>query len=321
MEEDDVPYVPKDVIPVEKVIPVADCNYHTYFWTTEREPKDYKGRILILHGYRDLRQVYYYFLEQLALKGYDIFYFDQRGEGKTVLKNGEKGTTNDYHAFKAVDYFIEYNQKELEQEDKDGKVGEAKKLSILSVSMGGGISLNYAAIGKNASQLASMVNIAPLILLHEKTYPGRVTEYLVRALCAIPGCQTLHVKTDLHPEYVSGDPKYIEYIRKRDRKNPLSATLVESRDFIFRGRRLLEPEYYEKVDKELPILICHGDTDYINDISGSRKFIEKLKGVPGMKNKRIIEYPNGRHELFIDTPEIRDKLIADVVEFLDSVHV
>ncbi|VUG17359.1 DEBR0S2_05028g1_1 [Brettanomyces bruxellensis] len=320
MQENDLPYFPKKVTPSEKVIPVADCNFHTYFWSVERDPKDYKGRILILHGYRDLRQVYYYFLEQLALNGYDVFYFDQRGEGETVLKNGKKGTTNDEHAFKAVDYFIEYNQKELEQEAKEGKVDKAKKLSILSVSMGGGISLNYAAIGKYASNLAGMVNIAPLILLHEKTYPGRITEFVVRTLCAIPGCQSLHVKTNLHPEYISGDSKYSEYIRERDRKSPLSATLVESRDFILRGRRLLLPAYYKKVDKELPILICHGDTDYVNDIEGSRKFLEKLKEVPGMKNKKIIEYRNGRHELFIDRPEIRDKVINDVVEFLDSIH-
>ncbi|VEU22694.1 DEKNAAC103735 [Brettanomyces naardenensis] len=307
------PYQPS-ISPLERVITVGDCKYYTYIWKRDRDPSAYKGRILFIHGYRDSQQVYYYTFEKLTEAGYDVFYFDQRGEGKTVLTNGKKGTASEETALGAVDYFIEFNLKELADE------GKPSRLSILSVSMGGGIALNYSAIGRYRKKLTCIVNIAPLILLHEKTYPGIVTETLVRGLCVAPFMRSLHVKTYIHPEYIAGDPVYEEYLRARMEKKPLYATLVESRDFVLRGRRLLSEEYYGKVEKELPILICHGDADYVNDVEGSKKFFEKVNGVKGMKNKRLIIYPKGRHVLYIGAEETREKALKDTIEFLDEFN-
>ncbi|QPG77220.1 hypothetical protein FOA43_004627 [Brettanomyces nanus] len=312
MLDESAPYIPKGIRPIEKVIPYKDCNYYTYTWKTTLTGERYRGRILVIHGYRDVHMVYYYTMEQLTKAGFDVFYFDQRGEGRTVLVNGEKGTASDETAFEAVDFFIAYNLKVLSQESKPDR------LYLFTVSMGGGIALNYAAIGKLRTKITAIANIGPLILLHPKTYPGKWTELLVRALCTIPWLQGAHVKTDLHADYIAGDEKYVNYLADRNERNPLYATLVESRDFLLRGRKLLTSERYEKIDKKLPILICHGTADYINDIKGSREFMEKLESVEGMENKRLIEYPGGRHVLFICEPEIRDKSIQDVVDFFNE---
>lgn len=305
-----LPYIPQSIAPAITVTH-GDCKFATYLWRTKAP---YKGRIIFIHGYRDSQEIYYWAFEQLMAAGYDVFYFDQRGEGNTVLTDGSKGTTDDEKAFEGVDFFVEYNLKQLKQESKPSN------LAFLTVSMGGGIGLNYAAIGKHIDKIFAEVNIAPLVLLHEKTYPGIVVEWISRILCCIPFCKTIKVKTEVKPEYISADPAVVEYLEEKS-KEPLYGTVIEARDFIQRGRRLLTPEYYEKVDKNLPILICHGDDDKVNDYEGSREFIEKVNGVPGMKNKQLIVYPGGQHVLLADAKPIRDKCMKDLLAFLAKYEV
>jgi alpha-beta hydrolase superfamily lysophospholipase len=37
-----------------------------------------------------------------------------------------------------------------------------------------------------------------------------------------------------------------------------------------------------------------------------------------MENKRIVVYPGARHVVVIEKPELREKLVEDVLQFLDE---
>lgn len=65
----------------------------------------------------------------------------QRGEGESKLVDNSKGVSDDYYAYKAIDDMIEYNLKELEEEKLPAK------LHLMGLSMGGGLTLNYACHG------------------------------------------------------------------------------------------------------------------------------------------------------------------------------
>lgn len=304
------PYIPKEIEPVIRDVTIDDCIFKTYTWYTPQE--QCKGRIIFVHGYRDSVELYYRHNEFYALNGYDYFFFDQRGEGKTKLVDGTKGFGDDNHAYKALDDFIELNLKEMKEQGKNSH------LHLMSHSMGGGIALNYAINGKYRDKIKTLTTIGPLITLHPKTDPGLPIEYLVRSLCMFNFGKKIRVKTPLKHEYLTGDKDYQNFIQNKSNTENLDGAFVEARDFILRGRNLLKPSVYSKIDPKLPVLICHGECDFINDIEGSKSFMHSINSIEGMENKVFKSYPNGRHALHIDIPEVYLPLETDLLDFINK---
>lgn len=304
------PYVCKDIIPVDDNLQIGDCIFRTYTWLAPKEI--WKGRIIFIHGYRDNHVLYNEFAENIAKAGYDFFFFYQRGEGETRLVDNTKGVSNDYFAYKAIDDMIDYNLKYLEEKKMP------LKLNLMGHSMGGGLALNYLCTGKYKTKLISVSVIGPLVTLHEKTHPGLLIEYIVRFICLFKRGQHLRVNSPLKAEYIAGDEIYQKYIGASIDPSGLNGAFVETRDFILRGRSLIDGKKHLLVDNEIPVLVCHGESDYVNDVNGSKKWINLVKSKPGMKNKDIITYSQARHNVLIDKPEIRSKITADIIEFLNK---
>jgi acylglycerol lipase len=308
----ELPYKLKYPEPTEQNLTFDDCIFNTFTWYAPKE--NWKGRIIFIHGYRDLMEVYYEFAEKLLENGYDFFYFYQRGEGQTKLVNDSIiGINDDFHVYKSVDDMINYNLNDLIE-----KKLHINEIHLMGLSMGGGIVLNYVCNGKLKDKLKSCTAICPLITLHDDTYPGFLIEIIVRSIAFFSFGKKLRVKSPLNLDYIVADPKYREFLGSKVDTKGLDGAFVETRDFILRGRSLLKYNNYSKIDKKLPLLICHGDDDHINHVESSKKFINLLNEIDGMQNKNIITYPNGRHNILIDVPEIRSKVMSDIISFLDA---
>lgn len=308
-EQEPQPPYTADQEAIEKDIPIDDCIFRSYLW--KAQPENWKGRVLFVHGYRDNHILYYELADKIVNAGFDFFFYYQRGEGESRLTNKSKGVSNDYYAYKAIDDMVNYNLKELNDEGKD-----PTKFHLMGLSMGGGLTLNYACHGKYKSKFKSFTAIAPLIQLHKSTYPGIFVEGVVRTICAFPFGKKLRVNSPLNLEHLTGDKEYQDYISATQDPEKLTGAFVEARDFILRGRGLLKEHIYSTIDTHVPMLICHGEDDHINDIEGSKSFHSSINTIDGMSNKTLKTYPNARHHLVIDTPEIRNKVIADIVQFL-----
>lgn len=307
----DPPYACSTIPYVENDIVTDDAVFKSYIWYA---PKDiWKGRIVFVHGYRDLLELYYEFGEFMAINGYDFFFYYQYGEGGTKLNNGQLGINDDYHAYKAVDHMIQYNLDDL----KKNNYPEFDKVNLMGLSMGGGISLNYIVNGKFKKFLKSAIVIGPLITLHKDTYPGVHIEYIVRFISTFSWGKKLRVNSPLKVDYIVGDPNYRDYLSSKVNVQGLNGAFVETRDFILRGRDLLKDKKYSKIDTDLPVLICHGEADRINDVEGSKAFIDSLQKMD-MKNKAIITYPMGKHNILVDVKEIRDTVMNDIFDFLNK---
>lgn len=302
------PYQCSDIEPVEKDITFDDCIFRSYTWYA---PKDkWKGRVIFIHGYRDSHDFYYELGETIAKEGFDFFFFYQRGEGESKLTDNTQGVTNDHYAYKAIDDMILYNVAELEKQKLP------PTLHLMGLSMGGGLTLSYACHGPYREKIQSFAAIAPLIVLHKDTNPGKILEWAVRAICLFDFGKQLRVSSPLKSEYIAGDPQYKEYLESITDTNGLQGAFVETRDFILRGRRLLNKEIYSQVDPNVPLVILHGDDDHINSYAASAEWINSVNGIHGMKNKQLLSYKNGKHNLVIDIPEIRNRVISDLVHFL-----
>lgn len=305
-----LPYIAKEIEPIQGDIQIDDCIFRNYQWLA---PKDiWKGRILFIHGYRDSHRVYYELGENFAKNGYDFFFFYQRGEGESKLIDNSKGVSDDYYAYKAIDDMIIYNLDDLK------KLNKPPKLHLLGLSMGGGLCLNYACFGKFKDKIKSFSAICPLILLHKDSDPGIAIEYVVRAICYFNFGKKLRVKSPLNIEYITGDEDYQNLMKSYGDTAQLTGAFVETRDFILRGRNLLSEKNYSQIDKTVPLLICHGEADRITDVEGSKRFISLVNSIDGMKNKQIITYKNGRHQLICDIPEVRHKVIPDLLDFYNK---
>ena len=64
-----------------------------------------------------------------------------------------------------------------------------------------------------------------------------------------------------------------------------------------------------------PLLIVHGEDDKICTQEGSKQFLAKA----GSVDKKAIFYPGLKHEILNEVKEGRDKVKADIMEFIDRV--
>lgn len=93
---------------------------------------------------------------------------------------------------------------------------------------------------------------------------------------------------------------------------PLLATARQASDFIARGEKLVDKHYTAPFTT--PVIIFHGLQDYVNDINGSRIFIDNL----AIQDKTLVEIPNCRHSVSLETDDIYEPYLEQAVDWLSS---
>ncbi|KAG7747539.1 hypothetical protein KL912_003563 [Ogataea haglerorum] len=195
------------------------CVFPTFL---HRHSGDYKGRIVFIHGYRDIYELFFGLFNKLTADGYDVHFHYQRGEGTSRPASNVQSSNDDSRVYKDMDFFISRN---LDADDK---------VILMGHSMGGGLILNYSAFGTYRDRLLMTVACSPLIELSPETAAPKYQEWAIRALCwAVPPVRYLRVKTPLKVEYVSSLPEVQQFIRSRAPPAGLTATAIEARDFPF----------------------------------------------------------------------------------------
>lgn len=111
---------------------------------------------MFVHGFGEYTKVYDRLLDHLSQRGFEVFFFDQRGAGLTS-PGKLRGITDEFHVFDDLDFFLKQNLDD---------VGPGHNLYLMGHSMGGGIALNYGIHGQFRHRIAGILVTAPLILLH-----------------------------------------------------------------------------------------------------------------------------------------------------------
>lgn len=294
-----VPYTAKGT-PVVSKVPHNGANFHVVEWPHRSDT--YRGTVIYVHGFAELSGIYTEFFDRLSERGYDIFFFDQRGAGETS-KGKEYGRTEEKYQMGDLDFFIEHNAK------KPGK--ENEKFILMGHLMGGGIVLNYAIKGLHSNKVRSVVANGPMVQLHPATAPNAV----VTTLSSIINRLTPNLKIDskLDIEYVTLNKKWQDYIKAHDSK--FIGTIRLFYDMIHRGGELLKPEYLSKWPKNIPLFLIHGSDDKINWVEGTKKFFALL---PSDVDKTYHEVPNGRHSTFVESEDIVGDVLNRIDQFLQA---
>jgi acylglycerol lipase len=152
--------------------------------------------------------------------------------------------------------------------------------------MGGCLASMYAADGPERNNLAGVVLSSPLIEMAAQSKVSKPVITLGSILSkAIP---SLPVPVSLDEKFISRNPIEIE----RYEKDPLIHNFGSLRGLadLINSIRLLSKEKYKKIT--LPIYICFGTADGINDCDSAKELFSKLPS----ENKTWREWPGFYHE-------------------------
>ncbi|CCE83037.1 Piso0_002811 [Millerozyma farinosa CBS 7064] len=296
----DVPYDPIGK-PVESFISFNKANFKTVTWNAPENVK-YRGRIIYVHGFAEHSSLYTEIFDKLSQLGYDIFFFDQRGAGETS-RGSDVGNTDEKHTFQDLDFMIEHNLKLRRKDDE--------KFYLMGHSMGGGIVLNYAVKGKYKRYIKTIIASAPLIELHPDTKPSRLLWFFSPAIRVL--APNFVIDSQLRYDFITSNTKWKNYLMSHDKK--LIGRAKQFYDMFTRGEALTKQSYVKSFDKDIPVLIVHGTDDRINDLRGSKKFINLLDS---SVDKKLEPIEGGKHSLFIEREEIFNNVFSKVTEFLAS---
>ncbi|RLV94534.1 Monoglyceride lipase [Spathaspora sp. JA1] len=300
----EVPYKPKGTPKIE-FVEYNGAKFRTIFWSVP-EGVENKGRIVYVHGFAEHGELYTQFFDDVTQLGYEVFFFDQRGAGETS-PGDLVGKTDEFHTFDDLDFFIKQNVQQLKEQESESH----KKVYLVGHSMGGAIVLNYGIRGKYIDDIRGIVSSGPLIKLHPKSQPN----IILRGLQPVINKLVPNMKFDssLNFDYITSNEAWKNYIVNHDKK--LIGTIRQFHDMFVRGDQLLIPDLVKKFNPKVPVLVIHGDKDYINDIEGSAKFIKLL---PEVVDKKFVRNEGGRHSNYLESEKIYKVALDSTIEFFNS---
>jgi acylglycerol lipase len=260
------------------------------YWQSWRADFPAKAIVVISHGAGEHGGRYRHVVERIVPAGYPVYAHDHRGhgrsEGKRAVIDRMRNATAD------LDTFI-------------GQAREAEPgppLILLGHSMGGCISLAY--ILEDQSKLDAVVLSAPAAKLEQASAPVRLASRVLSAVT--PGLGVFEVDAEL----ISHDPEEIEAYRT----DPLVHQGKLPARTIAELAAAIETFEDRMGNLTLPLLGLHGSEDRLAPVEASRM----ANRLAGSEDKTLKVYEGLRHEIFNERPADRERVIGDLLGWLDA---
>ncbi|KAJ7496818.1 lysophospholipase [Mycena latifolia] len=278
----------------------------TQFYTRTylASPASSKAVLVFIHGFAEHVGRYTEAHPQLAAHGINVFTFDERGFGKTVLDAAHKSKSSAYGKTSGED----------QMDDVRWAIEHARTtfpglpVFLSGHSMGGGEVLNFPIRRPEAASVLSGV-IACSPIVHQTKPASKLQRWLGGKAAVLTPYMAIPAPLDFAD--LSHDAAYNKMC-SIDPLAELKGTLRGISDMLNWGEELLT-ENYKKWPKALPILFLHGTGDQITSHVAAKEFHDKIVA----DDKNMILYADGFHEL-VHEPAHKDKVIADMKAFMDA---
>lgn len=256
-------------------------------WLPDEPPK---ALVHVIHGYAEHINRYGNVVDELLPAGYAVIGNDHRGHGKS---EGKRGHVQSFQQF--ID-----DEKQFRR-DVIRKQFPGIPYFVLGHSMGSLIAMNY--VEQNAD------DIKGLVLSGTGSRPGTdipkilltVTKILSKILPAV------HVKSPLPPEFISRDMDVVKaYI-----DDPLVYNVITPR-LAYEMNRYVVIGAENAFKIRIPVLIQLGSRD--TAFSGQKELFEMI----GAKDKTFKVYDGLKHEVYNELIADREKVLADLRNWLDQ---
>ena len=259
-------------------------------WQSWRAEGPAKAVVVISHGAGEHSGRYRHLVERIVPAGYPVYAHDHRGHGRS---QGQRAVIDRMrNATADLDSFI---ARAREAEPKGPMI-------LLGHSMGGCISLDYVL--EDQSRLDALVLSAPAAKLEQASTAVRLTSRVLSALTPTLGV------FGVDAELISNDPAEVEAYRS----DPLVHQGKLPARTIAELAAAIETFEDRMGNLTLPLLGMHGSEDRLAPVEGSRM----VNRLAGSADKTLKVYDGLRHEIFNERPADRERVIGDLLAWLDA---
>ncbi|KAF2192667.1 alpha/beta-hydrolase [Zopfia rhizophila CBS 207.26] len=274
---------------------------YTKTWKTEGPAR---ARLVFIHGFSDHCNTYNSFFPTLASKGIEVYTFDQRGWGRSVLRPSEKGLTGPTtRVLQDITSFIKT------------VTPCSIPLFLMGHSMGGGEVLCYAAQGPADARkhIRGYLLESPFVDFSPASKPSSITVFFGRLAGKLLPHRQLVNKLDV--KLVSRDPA----VQKQFEEDTLchdTGTLEGLAGLLDRTAELASGKI--KIGDAAGeggvtrIWIGHGSKDGITNFDASKKLAERLTA----KDKEFKVYEGHFHRLHDEPNPENQGFMKDVADWI-----
>ena len=254
-------------------------------------PESPRASLLLVHGLGEHSGRYAPLVDALTNEGIAVFTFDGRGHGKSALGKPDA-------------FFESYEDYLKDVDELLGKVSTyfpGLPVFILGHSMGGG--MVAAFVMRNRPEVRGVVLSSPAIKEAEGTSKLliAVSGFLSRWFPRLKALKLDPTKISRKEEEVNA---YVS--------DPLNYTKPIMARPAYEVYQLMQEVQANANRFDAPVLVIHGTADGLTNPKGSEIFVEKIQS----KDKRLVLFPGGYHELIHDLPgkEALDLVVAWINE-------
>lgn len=253
-------------------------------------PENPKAVVQIIHGYAEHSSRYTFVVEKLTTNNYAVVTHDNRGHGKS---EGIRGYVNKFEEY--VDDAYTFTNEIIK------KKFPTLPIFLLGHSMGSQIAQYVVALYADTFKgvILSGTGIKPGNTNPIVVFIGKIFSKLL---------PKLRIKTGLNREFISSDPAVVQAYK--DDPYVFIETITARL-----GAEMLS--YYNRIKAKLasvkiPVLIQKGklDTSLVGE--------DILYADFGSEDKTLLLYDDMLHEVYNEAKEKREKVLADLVEWLES---
>ncbi|GAA5980555.1 hypothetical protein JCM5350_004344 [Sporobolomyces pararoseus] len=269
--------------------------------------------VLFIHGFVEHIRRYDHVFPLYAEKGIAVFAYDQRGFGQTAFYTPKhtQGQTSWPKQFSDIDFFSSQVRAQFPL---------PLPLFLMGHSMGGALVLGYPTRKPllpnfNSTKFKGIVSTSPLI----RQAPGVKAPAVVVKLGSLVGklVPNLPLSAQVKPEDTCRDPE-IQKQYSQDKLCKQVGTFAGVGSMLTGGESLLKQGYKDWPDKELPLLVCHGESDKVTDSKASKEFVEKLKDQVGVKDVTYKGFEGYYHEMQNEPGQDKLVFINYVIDWILS---
>ena len=237
--------------------------------------------VLFIHGFSDHVNAYYTLFPTLASRSIHVHAFDQRGWGRSVQNNSQRGLTG---PSSTVLSDITSVLEALIPVSKEKSV----PLFLMGHSMGGAEILQYAARGPPhiRSQIHGYIAESPYIALHPSAQPSRFT--VVAGKVAAKVLPNRPMVQKLQSQWLCRDP----VVCKEWAEDPLNHDTGTLEGLAGMLERADELDRVVVAVKEGRVWVGHGSEDRVCSFDSAKTWFERL----GVQDKEFRPYEGWYHK-------------------------
>jgi lysophospholipase len=260
---------------------------HTDRWDDDRATR---GVIAISHGASEHARRYAHVAERLVAAGFAVYALDHRGHGEST---GPRAVIDSMDAAVAdLDALV------------DRAVAERPGLPVflLGHSLGGLIATEYAL--RHQDRLAGLVLSSAALTMAAASPATRLISRVLSRFA--PSLGVFEIETE-------GISRDLEEVRKYEADPLVHHGKLPVRT-VAEAAAVIDSLPARTMELRLPMLVIHGELDPIVPLDGSRKVHE----LAASEDKTLRIYPGLYHEMFNELAEDRERVLGEVVEWLQK---